>query len=347
MATVAPEQFLDRLAEGKPVPAVVLLGSDVYWRDLCRSKLIETFVPEAARDWAIARFSLAETSLDAALGQAQTLPMLASRQVVFVEALDALEKLGEKARDSAVAQLTHYLNDPATFTLLVLEAEHLDQRTRLAKLLAEKAVVVELAVSAEAAGGMVFEMARESGVEIDREAAALLVETLAGQLAKVHVELEKLSAYVGERKRVTAADVAELVVSAKTNSVWELAGVLATGPRRRALEFLDSLLREGEAAAGLVAALAWMYRKLIEAQELPPQTTGWQAARQLGMRLETAELAIQQARKIPREQLRAGLVALAEADNRLKSGGGNDRAVMEFLVTELTAESAGVPVRRG
>ncbi|MGH9709759.1 MAG: hypothetical protein ACRD37_04355, partial [Candidatus Acidiferrales bacterium] len=82
---------------------------------------------------------------------------------------------------------------------------------------------------------------------------------------------------------------------------------------------------------------AWMYRKLIEARELPPGTNQFQAARDLGMRPESAGIAMAQARKFPREQLLEGIVALAEADSALKSGGPNPRATVEFLMARLTA----------
>ncbi len=134
-----------------------------------------------------------------------------------------------------------------------------------------------------------------------------------------------------------------LVISAKKYSVWQLSDVLATRQRSRALEFLDSVLREGEPAPQVVGAMAWMYRKLIQAQELTPRLPAWQAARDLGVRAETAELALRQARKIPRRQLLDGLQALYEADSRLKSGVADPRAVMEFLVAQLTANSGSKP----
>jgi DNA polymerase-3 subunit delta len=105
----------------------------------------------------------------------------------------------------------------------------------------------------------------------------------------------------------------------------------------RALAFLDNLLREGEEPVRVLGALAWMYRKLLEAQELPAGTPGWQAASRLGMRPQAAELAVKQSRKFPRTQLTGGLEALYEADNRLKLGGTSQRAVMEFLVAQLAS----------
>jgi DNA polymerase III subunit delta len=340
MALLAPAEFFARIARGKPVPAVVLVGTDAYWRGLARKKLIEAFVPEGARDWAVARFSAAAVALDQILAQAAMRPMLAPQQVIFVEELEAIEKRGEEAREQAVDRLREYLADPPPFTVLVLETAGLDQRTRLAKLLGEKAVQVSVDARAEDAGRLAAELARRRGVEIDPEAAALLSELAAGQAARIETEMEKLATYVGERKRITTADVAELVVSARSYTVWELADVLGAGGQAKALEFLDSLLRAGEAPPGIVGALAWMYRKLLEAQELPAHASAWDAARRLAMHKETAELALARARKIPRASLRAGLVALAEADDRLKSGTVNQRAVMEFLIARLAAPPA-------
>src|SRR5262249_39704217 len=151
-------KFLERLAKGKAVASILLLGEDAYLRDLCRAKLIRAYVPEGGRAWGLARFSAAEDALDRALTQAQTLPMLVPRQVVFVEQVEALEHLAEGAREAAVERLAAYLDDPAPFTVLVLEAAQLDQRMKLFKTLAQKSVVVAVELGKEpeerkAAGG--------------------------------------------------------------------------------------------------------------------------------------------------------------------------------------------------
>jgi len=356
MPQATADALQERLARGQPVAAVALIGRDIYLRDLCRAKLVEAFVEQAEREWAVARFSLKETGLDAALRHAQTRPMLARRQVVFLEDLDASLRLGDDALEEFLERLGAYLDDPAAFTVLVLEAESLDQRTRLARLLAEKALVVAVELTTrddrqgqeeklQLAVAQALRMARECGVELDRGAAEQLVESLDADLARVRNEIEKLATYVGERRRIAAADVEALVVEARSYSVWQLAGLLAERRRDRALQFLDGLLRRGESAPGLVAAVAWMYRKLIEAHELPRYADAWTAARRLGVRRETAEVAVAHARRIPKEQLLAGLVALYEADARLKSGTTDSRAVLEFLVARLTAPAAAISAR--
>src|SRR5580700_11757152 len=142
MARVTTEELLGRLGKGKPVPAILLYGEEPYLRDACRKQLIERFVPEASRTWAVSRYSAGRGETQAALDQAQTMAMLSPQQVVFLEDAEAIEKLGEKNREETVAQLGAYLDNPAPFTVLVVEAAGLDQRMKLGKMLAEKTLVV-------------------------------------------------------------------------------------------------------------------------------------------------------------------------------------------------------------
>jgi DNA polymerase-3 subunit delta len=341
MPGVSPTELLARLAKGKPVPGILLLGGDAYLRDLCRRKIVEAYVPENSRDWGVQRFSADDDDFSAILGQAQTLPMLASQQVIFVSGVEDWERLGEESRDAVVKDLSDYLSNPAPFTILVLEAGALDQRMRLAKILMEKTVSVAVALSDKPeeriplAVPVSLDMARELGVALDRDAAEELCEMLDGELASIRTEIEKLATYAGDRKKITRADVALLVVAEKKYEVWDLADMLAARQPARALEFLDSLLRNGEQAVALLGGLAWMFRKLLEAQELPRGTFAAQAAGMLHMRKEQAELALRECRKFEKAQLAKGLEALYEADSRLKSGSWSQRSVMEFLVAQL------------
>ena len=64
---------------------------------------------------------------------AQTLPMMASRQVIVVDSVESVEKLGEKARDKVIEDLSAYFASPAPFTVLLLEALALDGRQRFSE----------------------------------------------------------------------------------------------------------------------------------------------------------------------------------------------------------------------
>jgi DNA polymerase-3 subunit delta len=343
MAEVSAEKLVARLASGKPVPAIVLIGTDAYLSDLCRKQIIEACVPEVAREWAVARIRGDAQGWDEALERAQTMPMLAPRQVIIVEDAQLIEKLGDDSRDEIIKALTAYLDSPAPFSVLLIEAAALDGRQKLRKLLAEKALLVELTIGPESAAALATQMAKELKIDIDRAAASLLAESLNFEPAHIHMEIDKLAAYALERGRITTADVEVLVKAARKNTVWQLADMLAVKQRAKALEFLDNLLREGEEPVRLVGALAFRYRKLVEARGLPRTMNGYQAARQLGMGPSDAEAAIRNAHRVPKADLLAGLVALADADSQLKSSNSNPRAFLEFLIARLTSPATPAP----
>jgi DNA polymerase-3 subunit delta len=344
MTRLSLQQLKEQLQNGKPVPAILLLGDEPYLRDACRAALIDKFVPEAARTWAVSRFSADRGETQSALQQSQTLPMLSLQQVVFLEEAEAIEKLGEKAREEAVDYLVSYLKDPAPFTILVIEAEKLDMRMVLGKKLADLALVVEVGVGDKleerlgTAELLAKALAKEQGISFEQGAVEDLAEFVNGDLMRLKTEVDKLATFAADRKTIRREDVSALVISEKSTTIWEVAELLASHQPREALEFIDRLLREGEEPPMMVGALAWMYRKLVEASEVRGMPVGWQAAKALGMRPDQAELAIRCARKIPRERLLDGLQALQEADSRLKGGAKDIRAIMEFLVWRLSGD---------
>jgi len=346
MTRISANELLSRLEKGKAIPAILLLGEEPYLRDRCRALLMERYVPDAARPWAVSRYSADRRETQAALEQAQTMAMLSPVQLVFLEDAEAIESLGEKSRDDAVELLAAYLNDPAPFTVLVIEALRLDQRMKWGKLLTEKALVVECGLGENlderqaAAVALAGAMGKEQGVAFEPGAAEDLAEFVAADLMRLRTEIGKLGTFAAGRKQIRREDVRALVVSEKTTTVWELADMLASRQGKKALEFLDRLLREGEEPLQMLGAMTWMYRKLIEASELRGVTNGWGAARALAMRPEQAQLALESARKIPKARLLTGLAALQRADERLKGGREDARAVMEFLIAELTGGEA-------
>jgi DNA polymerase-3 subunit delta len=351
MAQISSGELLARLEKGRPVPAILLLGEETYLRDTCRAQLIDRFVPEAARAWAVSRFSADRGEVQAAVDQSQTLPMLSPQQIVFLEDAEAIESFAGKKRDEAVKQLESYLENPASFTILVLEATGLDKRMLLAKLLVEKALVVEVGLGENqedrqsSAVALAKVIGKEEGIEFEKGAAEDLAEAVAADLQRLKTEIVKLATYAGERKLIRRQDVAAMVISEKTATVWELADMLATRQSKRALDFLDRILREGEEPLQILGGLTWSYRKLMEASEVGSISNPYQAARALAMAPEKAMAAVQSSRKFSKSRLLAGLKSLQKADDRLKGGAESARTILEFLIAELTAPESRAAAR--
>jgi DNA polymerase-3 subunit delta len=339
---ISAEELASRLKKAK-LPAVLLvLGNEPYLRDAVRSQLIDALIPEPARTWAVSRYSAARNETRTALEQAQTLPMLSPRQLIFLEDVEAVQDLAEKNRDAVVALLEHYFSDPAPFTLLVLEATVLDQRMKLGKSLADKTTVLDISQGdnlqdrLESATAIARVIAKEEDVLFETGAAEELADYVAADLLRLRTEIRKLATYAANRKLIRVQDVRAMVVSEKSTTTWDLADMLVSRQKAQAMDLLNRLLRDGEEPLQILGALTWNYRKVVEASELKGVSNGYQAARALVMRPEQAELALRSARKSSRAQLLAGMQTLRWVDDRLKQGKDEGQTVMEFMIVELT-----------
>jgi DNA polymerase III subunit delta len=330
-----PDKFLDQLAKGKPVPAIVLQGTDSYLLDMCRKRIADAYVPDGLRDWALTRMSVRESGWQEIIGRAKMLPMLAQRQVIFVEDVSSIDRMSDKGRDEVVKMLAEYFDEPAAFTVLVLEAKSLDARLKFTKLLADKALIVELEVTPDAAAALAEQLAAELGAKIDRVAAAYLTEIVNAEPARIRMEIEKLAAYARGTPAITLKDVQKLVIAERRNKVWDLTEMLASGRREKAFDLLENLLREGEPPPMIVGALAGTFRRLVEARDLPITTNKFQAAQHLRMPPDAAEAAVRNAHRVPKKRLLAALSTLADADSQLKSSNPDPRALLEFLLVRL------------
>ncbi len=161
------------------------------------------------------------------------MPMLAPQQVIFVSDVEAWERLGDDSRDALVKQISAYLDNPAPFSVLVFRSERVgpahaprenvcgENGSRRRRAFERSRGARRLAVP------LAFEMAgnwERSWSTTPRKNSA---EILNGELAAIRTEVEKLSAYAGERETITRADVELLVISPQKYEVWDLADMLA------------------------------------------------------------------------------------------------------------------------
>lgn len=321
-----------------PTSAHLLLGADAYLRDEQRNAIIGENVPAEARDFAVARFSLERTPLSQILAHAETRPMLGERQVLVVSDADRL-------REEDLKPLQDYLAAPADFSVLVFEAEDLDRRTRAARFLLDNCRLHEVeSDDLSRAIQKAQEFAREMRIELNSAMAEELVMALGSDLGRLRAELAKLRAYVGEGGRVTAEEVAALVVPAREFGIFELVGPLAEHRREEALLLLRRLLEKGTKFELLVGTLAWLYRQLLVARSLGQEVPFEKARQVLSGPPDRIVHLLRQAPRFAEEDLRAAFAALHEADKALRSLPSDNRAgiaakhatlILETLVAKL------------
>ncbi|MGH9658206.1 MAG: DNA polymerase III subunit delta, partial [Bryobacteraceae bacterium] len=184
-------------------------------------------------------------------------------------------------------------------------------------------------------------LARAAGVEIDPGALELLVEALGADAARIAIEIEKLRLYSGGNRAVTEDDVSALVPDARSATVFALVGALGRRDRGRALDLLDTLVRDGEYLPLALSFLATQFRLALVAREAnlrgAGQIIGHFSRSGVPMWGSRAEQVVETMTKFSGPQLERGLARIFEADRDLRSARPDDRVVMERLILGLTA----------
>src|SRR5437899_7936442 len=98
MTRISANELLSRLEKGKAIPAILLLGEEPYLRDRCRALLMERYVPDAARPWAVSRYSADRRETQAALEQDRKSTRLNSSHLGISYAVFCLKKKKKKQR---------------------------------------------------------------------------------------------------------------------------------------------------------------------------------------------------------------------------------------------------------
>src|SRR5215469_2673886 len=127
---MTPEQFLERLKRNGPDPVYLFLGPESYNRDRCRRALIEAELPEGERESGLTRHDLDQVPLAAAIDDARSLSLFATRRVIWLGRAEAALPKGKSAEvdeegsstGGTVAPLEAYLREPTPETVLVIDS---------------------------------------------------------------------------------------------------------------------------------------------------------------------------------------------------------------------------------
>src|SRR5947209_11941466 len=128
---MTPDQFVDRLKKNGPAPAYLFLGPEAYQRERCRRALLDAVLGSEDRESGFTRHDLDQIPLAAALDDARSLSLFASRRVIWLGSAEAALPRGKSASsdeetEGDTAELAAYLREPTPGAVLVIEASRYD-----------------------------------------------------------------------------------------------------------------------------------------------------------------------------------------------------------------------------
>ncbi|WP_347246268.1 DNA polymerase III subunit delta [Thermogutta sp.] len=235
----------------------VTYGDDEYLHTLTLQKLRKIWLPQPEDELNLSEFSGDDTTWADVYRELVTVSMFTThpRVVIVTEA------------DSFVSryrvELEKWVSESSRRNILALSVHQWLPQTRLAKLVAEKGVVIECSFSKRKHPELVSwikKWARQQyGLILESEATELLLESVGPICGLIDQELRKLAGL--GKKSVTTEMVRELTGTWRTKTVWEIIHAALEGKTAVALSEVHRLLEAGETPLGILGMMTAMLRR--------------------------------------------------------------------------------------
>jgi DNA polymerase III subunit delta len=354
---MTPAQLTTRLKKGELAPAYLLMGPEAYQRRRLKELLVHAVLGDDGAENGLTQHDLSEVSLAEVLDDARSLSLFASNRLIYVTNAEAVLPRGKAAASDDdegeggsgdATPLAEYLKDPSPGVTLVFEAIRFDfegeekkKLDRVRKFYAAIPDAVELhRFKTDDARAEAQTLVKRAGFAIAPEALELLVEALGADIARIAVEVEKLSLFA-QGRAVGVDDITALVPDARATTIFALVNALGRRNRAQALGVLDTLTRDGEYLPLALAFLSTQFRMALVSREAglksAQQVQGHFSRLGVPMWPSRAEQIYQTVARFTQAQLERGMGLIFEADKGLRNARPDDRIVMEQFVLALTA----------
>lgn len=310
-------------------------GAEDLLLEQALSDLLDQLIPPSDRALNLDAVYADEIPLGELITRIDTLPFFGPRRVVVVKGADAW-KAAEQDR------LATYFEQGPPPSVVILVAEALDRRRKLYTAVRRIGEVRDFPrLSAREVPAWIQTWVRNHSLRIEREAVDTLVAFVGTGLRQVTMELEKLLAYIGDRRSITVQDVEATASHLAESTIFML--VDAIGERRadRAIRYLAEILRDA-APPYVLFMIARQFRMLLRTSTLLRRKASIPMVQQaLGVPAFVARRYAEQARNFPPAIFTSIFVRLEEADYAIKTT-GLPRLALEALIVDLCMSPAAV-----
>ena len=199
------EKIISEWKKGIFKPVYWLEGEEEFYIDKAVSHAEQHLLNDSEKAFNLTVFYGRDANWADVINACRRYPMFSERQVVLL-------KEAQQMRD--VEKLEAYVENPLHSTILVVsyKDKKVDGRTKFAKLLKEKAVLVTTKKLYEnQLPEWTQELLQEKGLGISPKGLALLVDHIGNDLSRIENEIDKLSVNLGKRKTITEDDIEQFI----------------------------------------------------------------------------------------------------------------------------------------
>jgi DNA polymerase III subunit delta len=218
---MTPEKIISDIKKGNVKPVYWLEGEEEYFIDQIVRFAEHCILPESEASFNLTVFYGRDAAWPDVVNACRRYPMFAEKQVVLIK----------EAQDmKGIEKLETYVEKPLSSTLLFVayKGKKVDGRTKLAKLLKDKAVLFSSKkIYDTALPEWTAELVKAKGFTITKKALFLLIDHIGNDLSRLSNEIDKLALNLKNRQNITEDEIEQFVGVSKEFNVYELQNAIA------------------------------------------------------------------------------------------------------------------------
>lgn len=330
-ADLNPEEVIRALENGKLPPFYLFYGANEFILERVVARIRDNYIPESARDFNMEVCYGGETNPSDVVNRAQTVPFLSSCRLIIL-------RRTESYKADQLNKFIPYLENPVDSTCLIFISAKTDFSKKFYKKVRSAGLAVNFAeLKNSQVVPWIMNMAKETGLNIDRQGCFFLQELTGNRLRDIYSELQKLKLSYGDRP-VSENEVKELAINSRMYSIFELMDALSVKNRPRAMSVLKRFLEEEDKKSAPLQIIGMLNRQislLWKALDLDRKRVNVnEMASRLGVAPFSARNLLKQSKSWTAAELERGIDLLYEADRFLKTG-SRPVPVLENLIMSL------------
>ncbi|WP_121355369.1 DNA polymerase III subunit delta [Flavisolibacter nicotianae] len=230
---MTPEKIISDIKKGQFRPVYWLEGEEDFFIDQVIQFAEHKILPESEAGFNLTIFYGRDAAWADVVNACRRYPMFAEKQVVIIKEAQDLK---------GIEKLEAYVEKPLSSTLLFVayKGKKVDGRTKLAKLLKEKAVLfTSKKIYDSALPDWTSELVTAKGFSITKKALFLLIDHIGNDLSRLSNEIDKLALNLKNREKITEDDIEQFVGVSKEFNVFELQQAIAQRDLYKAVRIVN------------------------------------------------------------------------------------------------------------
>ena len=331
---MTPEKIIGDIRKGSLKPVYWLEGEEDFFIDQVIQFAEHEILPETEAGFNLTIFYGRDTAWADVINACRRYPMFAERQVVIIKEAQDLKN---------IEKLEAYVEKPLASTLLFVayKGKKVDGRTKLAKLLKDKAVFYSTKkIYDSALPDWTAELVQSKGFTITKKALFLLIDHIGNDLSRLSNEVDKLALNLKDKK-ITEDDIEQFVGVSKEFNVFELQQAIAQRDLYKAVRIVNYFGSNPKAApAQLIFPSLYNFFSKVQVVYSVPSKDERTIATALGVNAFFVKDYVSTATRFTYPEIEKVLLLLYEYNLRnigINDAGTDDAELLKEMVVKMIA----------